>query len=555
MSDRALIIAAMTWLRPIFASLGVIAMLGVCAKDGSAGPNEDILYWGSASELETVTHYYDFRPEVEAISRLVWDRLFYREPNSPTYRPNLARKLVWRGITTVEIDLRTDIVFHNGDRFTADDIVETVRRLKDPDLGFPKHRGIEWIGVVEKVSRFKVRIDLKRPMPHLLEILSGPFVVIPRAAWQSAPLEASGRVDYSRMPPIGSGPYRVTRIEPGVQIELERFRSYHQSPKGKPRINRIVFSTVTDAAERRQHLMDGRLDFLSGLSKPAVDRMEREGAPVRVQRAPSMRIAFLAMDRAGRSSERTPLRKLMVRRAIAHAVNREELARLAFGPVSQVQHALCHPAQFGCTKDVIKYPYDPKMAVELLRAASIGPASNVRIVDQLNTFGELLPGSPPDLKAKPLRTINLDIVSYRNHPVSEAIARYLRAVGIDARVEAYSRFGTAISRLESGRLELAHMTWASHGAMDIAETLNRLFRNGALDYCRDAEVNRWLDVAANTNDRKVRLLGYSNALKRLQELACILPLYNYTSFYAHSKRLDFKPSLDDVLRFYLARWK
>ena len=137
-------------------------MLGVWAKDGSAGPNEDILHWGSASEFETVTHYYDFRPEVEAISRLVWDRLFYREPNSPTYRPNLASKLVWKGITTVEIDLRTDIVFHNGDQFTADDIVETVRRLKNPDLGFPKHRGIEWIGAVEKVSRFKVRIDLKR---------------------------------------------------------------------------------------------------------------------------------------------------------------------------------------------------------------------------------------------------------------------------------------------------------------------------------------------------------------------------------------------------------
>jgi len=216
---------------------------------------------------------------------------------------------------------------------------------------------------------------------------------------------------------------------------------------------------------------------------------------------------------------------------------------------------LCHPAQFGCTKDVIKYPYDPKKAVELLRASSIGPANNVRIVDQMNALSDPLSGRPPDPKVTPLRTINLDIISYRNHPVSEAIARYLRAVGIDARVESYSRFGTAISRLESGRLELAHMTWASYGAMDVAETLHRLFRNGALDYCRDDEVNRWLDIAANTNDRKVRTLGYSNALKRLQELACILPLYNYTSFYAHSKRLDFKPSLDDVPRFYLARWK
>lgn len=530
-------------------------MLGVWVKDSAAGPNEDILYWATASEFETVTHYYDFRPEVEAISRLVWDRLFYREPDSPTYRPNLARKLVWKGITTVEIELRRDVVFHNGDRFTADDIVETVRRLKDADLGLPRHRGIEWIGNVEKLSRFKVRIDLKRPTPHLLEILSGPFVVVPRAAWQSAPLEANGRVDYSRMPPIGSGPYRVTRIEPGVRIEVERYRRYHKSPKGQPRINSIVFSTVSDPAERRQQLMDGRLDFLSGLSKPSVDRMEREGAPVQVHRAPSLRIAFLMMDRAGRSSARSPFRNLLVRRAIAHSINREELARLAFGPSSKVLHALCHPAQFGCTQDVTKYEYDPNKARDLLRAASYGPASNIRIVDQLNTLSELLPGNPPDPKAKRLRTINTDIISYRNHPVSEALARYLRAIGIDARVEKFGRYGTAKSRLESGRVDIAHMTWASYGAMDVAEILQRLFRNGALDYCRDGEVNRWLEVAANTNDRKVRARVYANALKRLQELACVLPLYNYTSFYAQSKRLKFKPSLDDVPRFYLARWK
>ena len=102
---------------------------------------------------------------------------------------------------------------------------------------------------------------------------------------------------------------------------------------------------------------------------------------------------------------------------------------------------------------------------------------------------------------------------------------------------------------------MAHMTWASHGALDVAEILNPLFRNGTLDYCRDHEINRWLDVAANSNNAQARLGAYSNALKRLQEMACVVPLFNYTTFYAHSRRLDFQPTLDDIPHFYRAKWK
>ncbi|MEC8137759.1 MAG: hypothetical protein VX107_16540, partial [Pseudomonadota bacterium] len=94
-----------------------------------------------------------------------------------------------------------------------------------------------------------------------------------------------------------------------------------------------------------------------------------------------------------------------------------------------------------------------------------------------------------------------------------------------------------------------------HGSFDLADLLNPLFRNGFLDYCGDAEINRWLDVAENTNDRKVRNIAFRNILVRLQDIACVLPLFSYTTFYAFSKRLEFTPALDDVPRFYNTRWK
>ena len=555
MSCKPLIFGAIGRLRKIIASAAIFAIFGICAQHVEAGPREDIFYWASADEFNNVSHYFDFRPDAQILSRLVWDRLYYRDPNSPAYKPNLATRLVWNGVTSVDIELRRDVIFHNGDRFTADDIIETVRRLKNPSIGAPGHRGIEWIGQVQKLSRFKVRFDLKRPTPHLLEILSGPFVVIPRTSWLSAPLDGTGKIDYSLMPPVGSGPYRVTRIDPGKRIELDRFSRYHKSPKGRPLIKGLIFSSVSEPRERRQQLMDGRLDFLWRLSKAAVDRMELEGAPVSVRRAPSMRFAFLLIDRAGRNGQRSPFRNLLVRRGIAHAVNRSEIARLTFGDNSKVLHSLCHPSQFGCEQDVRRYEYDSDKAIALLRSASIGPASKFSTADQKNVPAERFSGKPSGASTKRMRAINTDIVSYRNHPVSRMLVRYLETVGIDARVDEFERYGTAKSTLESGDLDLAHMTWASYGSMDIAEILNRLLRNGPLDYCRDAEINRWLDVAAITNDRQVRARSYSNVLKRLQELVCVLPLFNYTTFYAHSKQLDFKPTLDDTPRLYRMKWK
>jgi len=540
--------------RVFFPAVLCLAVVALCAGRSDAGPRENMLNWSTATKLEYISPYFDFRPETRVFSHLIWDRLFYREPNSPVFKPHLATKLTWSGITTVEIELRKDVVFHNGDRFSADDIVEMVRRLKDPKRGTPRHRAIKWIAGIEKLSSHRVRFDLVQPTPHLMEILSGPFIIIPQAVWRAVPMDGNGEPDYTRIPPVGSGPYRVSRIVPGLNVELERFPRYHKGPKGRPAIGRIQFVTVSDPHERREQLLDGRIDWLGKLSKEAFERMGREGVPLQLTQFPSMRIAFLVMDGAGRNNKKSPFRDVRVRRAIAHAINRPEIARNVFGATSKAMHSLCYPKQAGCEQDVRRYEYNPDKARKLLRAAGYGPADNYRFVDRPNNLAEYHPGESVD-KTKRLRSIIADIVSYRNHPASEDMTLYLKAIGIDSSIDAYGSFEKAQLRLRRNGFDLAHMTWASHGALDVAEILNPLFRNGTLDYCRDRELNRWLDVGANSNNAKARTRAYSNAFKRLHEIACVVPLFNYTTFYAYSRHLDFQPTLDDIPRFYRAKWK
>ena len=60
--------------------------------------------------------YYDFRPEGLAFKHLVWDRY---SANRISRNLSARSKLKWIGTTTVEVELRQGVVFHNGDRFTA----------------------------------------------------------------------------------------------------------------------------------------------------------------------------------------------------------------------------------------------------------------------------------------------------------------------------------------------------------------------------------------------------------------------------------------------------
>ena len=517
----------------------VLLLMGGLFNSAQAGPHDDTLYWSSAAKFENLNPYYDFRPEGLALKHLVWDTLFYREPNKPLFKPLLATKLNWISTKSVEVELRQGVVFHNGDPFTADDILETVRRLKDPKVGLPKHRGIKWIKNVKQLGSYKVRFDLAQPTPNLMELLSGPFVIVPKAAWANTPLDDNGRPNYRRMAPVGSGPYQVSRIEPDRYVEVERFRRYFQGPKRKSFIRRIKFETIESSSERLSQLLNGRLDFIWRISKETHEQLRRDGAPIQLIKSPSLRIAFLVMNRAGRNHENSPLRDVRIRRAIAHAIDRDKIAQKVFGSRLNVIQALCHPAQVGCIREVPVYEYSPDTAKKLLKAAAYD-------VQYHRLWSKYLPGEPVN---------DLEIRSYRNHPASLDMANYLKASGIDAHVKEFQSFQEAFGNLQAGQVDLAHLTWASNGSLDLFDLLNPLFRDGPLDYCKDAKINGWLNVAADTNDKKARNNEYSKILVRLQDIACVLPLFSYTTFYAYSKQLDLMPALDDVPRFYNARWK
>jgi peptide/nickel transport system substrate-binding protein len=85
--------------------------------------------------------------------------------------------------------------------------------------------------------------------------------------------------------------------------------------------------------------------------------------------------------------------------------------------------------------------------------------------------------------------------------------------------------------------------------------LSVTFQGGKPDMANDTELTAWIEEAANSIDANHRLMLYKKAYTRITERAYMAPLTTDVVTYAMHRDLEFTPSLDEVGKFYGARWK
>ena len=488
-----------------------------------AGKANDTLVWSTDREVDIADPYYNNVREMVVMGRLAWDNLLYRDTETFEYKPLLAKSYKWVDDVTMDFELRDDVVFHNGEKFSADDVVDTFNHVSDPDSGVLTKRNSSWIKRAEKLGQYKVRLHLNEPFPAALEFLSGPLGIFPAGHWQTAKTDATGKKDYGTVAPIGTGPYKITKVVPGESVHMELNKDYFNGPKGKPTIGKIVFRTVPDPEAQIAELLTGSLDWIWDVSKDKAEALQKM-ATVKVVNAPTMRVSYLQMDKVGNTGKDSPFTKLKVRQAVAHAVDRATIARELVGGSSTVIHSACYPTQFGCTQDVAQYAYDPEKAKRLLAEA----------------------GYPNGFET--------DIYAYRQREFTEAVMGYLRKVGIRTNLK-YMQYKALRGIVWDGGSPFHQMTWGSYSINDVSAITSHFFKHGKDDYCRDAEVKRWLEIGDTNTDPAVRKDAYTKALRRIQELVCWVPTFTYAKYYAYSKDLDFTPTPDEIPRFFTASWK
>ncbi|MDH2434427.1 ABC transporter substrate-binding protein [Pokkaliibacter sp. MBI-7] len=506
--------------RPRLALLNTLLASSLTVLSGAAlaSKADDTLVYASDSEPENVSPYHNNLREGVILAHLAWDTLLYRDPASGDYKPMLATDWQWEDPTHLLLHLRKGVTFHNGDPFTADDVVFTFNYVTSPDSKVVTRQNTDWIDHAEKVDDFTVRLVLKKPFPAAFEYLAGPTPIYPAKYFQKVGLEGFSKA------PVGTGPYKITAVLSGQGVNLERYDNYFAgSPIGKPAIGKLKFEVIPDADTRIAQLMTGAVDWIWRVPSDQADSM-KSMPNISVLSGETMRVGYLALDDRGTSSPDSPFKNVKVREAINYAINRDALANELIRGGSQPLYTPCFPQQFGCdTEAAVKYPYDPAKARELLKEA----------------------GYPNGFET--------DIYAYRERDLAEAMIGDLRKVGITAKLH-YLTYAALRTEQRAGKTPIVFQTWGSFSVNDVSAFTSVYFNGGADDQAKDEQVQQWLAAADSSIDPAVRKENYSKAIARITKEAYWAPMFSYSSNYAFSSELKFKAYPDELPRFYEASW-
>lgn len=495
------------------------ALLLSCASYSYANKQNDTLVYASDNEVENISPYHNNLREGVILTHLAWDTLIYRDPQSGEYKPELASDWKWESPTALLLHLRKGVTFHNGDPFTADDVVYTFEDIAGPKTASVIPQSVDWIERAEKVDDFTVRLHLKQPFPAALEYLSGPTPIYPAKYFQQVKLEGFSKA------PIGTGPYKIVKVTPGQGVDMVKNPDYFkESPQGQPRIGKVKFVVIRDPEARVAQLMTGQVDWVW---RVAADQVEPLSAMpnITVKSGETMRIAFLALNTNASGPESAPFKDLRVRQAINHAINRQGIVDNLVRGGSQPVYSACFRTQTACdTSQVIRYSYDPEKAKQLLAQAGYA-----------NGF-------------------DTDLWAYRERDYAEAIIGDLRKVGIRARLH-YVQYSVMAKALSSGQAPLAFNTWGSLSINDVSAFTTPNFGGKGIDVWKDNELIAMLKKADAIVDPQQRSQQYAQALGRISSQAYIAPMFTYSTHYAFNSELNFQDWPDELPRFAQSSWK
>jgi peptide/nickel transport system substrate-binding protein len=250
--------------------------------------------------------------------------------------------------------LRKGVKFH-GDygEFTAEDVVYSLNRAKNPKIsGFSSdYADFE---SVEALEKYAVRIKLAKPVPSLLALVSnyhGGNIVSKKAA------EEMG--ENFKTHPIGTGPFAFVDYKPKQSVTLVAHKDYF---RGKPKIDKIIYRYIPSAASRELAFTKGELDLTYGVrQKQWVERMrKKQGIIVDVFQPGELRTLHMNMSKK-------PLGHIRVRKAIAHALDRNEVVSFLGEEVTQINYTVVPNGYLGHTSDVPRYEHNPEKAKALLK--------------------------------------------------------------------------------------------------------------------------------------------------------------------------------------------
>jgi len=336
--------------------------------DPTEDPIDDDRYGGRAAfrtsgEPPTLNPYYGTDSVHGQIMTFMAERLV-RVNDEGEYEGQLAKD--WEisddGLVYT-FNLVEDARWHDGEPFTADDVIFSFELMLDESLG-ASNRGSFLIGgepiEMEKVDEHTVEMILPEVFGPVLTSV-GRLPVAPKHLLEDADPANFQEHPWGMTEPVHTGPFKFVEYESGEYVRLERFDDYWGE---NAYLDEAIFRIIPDTDATRVALETGQIHF-SDLPSADYDRIVEDGE-LQTFAEPSGLVQFVALNNVV-----FPFDDVQVRRAINHLVDRETIIDHALMGYGEPAYNFMVPGDMFYNEDVLdrKYYYDVDEAVSLLKDA------------------------------------------------------------------------------------------------------------------------------------------------------------------------------------------
>jgi peptide/nickel transport system substrate-binding protein len=336
---------AQTISRRLFIAAG--AALPLLRISGAAARTPGVLTFGLSSYPPSIQPWQNSGTAAGTVKLMIHRGLLAYDRGGKL-RPELAESFAQDGATAWLFRLR-EAVFHNGEPVTSADVKWTLEQVAAEKSTAYFRAEMQGVDKIETPDERTVRIVMRQPTVTLPQWLASYH--LPIVSRKSDPAQ-----------PIGAGPFVMKAQERGVSIEVEAFAKYFKP--GLPRLKGIRAVAYADENLRVAALQAGDVDLIEYVPWQSMEAIGRDqNLTLDSTDGPFMYLLF--------NGTKPPFNDARVRKAVAHAIRRDDIVKAAFfGRGSPLAHLPITDASEFYNPDLKDaWRYDPALSKQLLAQA------------------------------------------------------------------------------------------------------------------------------------------------------------------------------------------
>ncbi len=489
------------------------------------------LRWGAQNDIMTLDPHSQNHATTNAILMHAYEGLT-RYSDKYQVEPALATKWTFVTPTQVRFELRRGVKFQDGSPFTADDVLFTFDRIRQPQGTMQIY--VTGIKEIKKIDNYTIEMMLDGPSPILLRNIID-FRIMSRA-WAEKN-KATNTQDYKAKEDsfasrnaMGTGPYKITSWQPDQKVTMVINKDWWDERKNN--VTEVTYLPIKSDPTRVAALLSGDIDLLTDL--PTQDVAKLKAAPkLKVVEGPEVRTIFFAMDqgsdelRGASVKGKNPFKDKRVREALNLAIDRETIKRTIMRGLSIPAGIMVAPGVNGNTAD-IDMPLKP---------------------DQEKARKLLAEAGYPDGFEVPMNCPNNRYVN--DEAVCQAVVAMWAKIGMKARLVTLpmAQHSQIFQRFEA---PLYMLGWgvATYDAQYFLQAVARTKTTGAdgnynFSKVSDAKVDQLVDAIKGETDVAKRNAMLREALLRVRDESLFIPLHHQMRPWAMRSNVDTVHRSDD----------